>query len=73
MRKFFEAIQYLFEEILFVPFNAMRSWESWWAANIMSWLLLLTGFVAIVYWILQLKKADAAGKEDKDCTAHSFL
>lgn len=73
MRGFFEGIQYLCEEILFVPFHLLRSWENWWGANIVNWLLLITGLVAIVYWILQLKKFDAAGEEDKDINAHSFL
>ena len=73
MRDFFEAIQYLFEEILFIPFNALRALDSWWLANVVSWLLIIAGIVAVVYWILQLKKFNESGEEDKSITAHSFL
>ncbi|MCB0374957.1 MAG: uracil phosphoribosyltransferase [Sinomicrobium sp.] len=73
MRDFFEAIQYLFEEILFIPFQALRFLDSWWAANIVNWLLFVAGFAAMVYWILQLKKFDDNNEEDKSVTAHSFL
>ena len=73
MRDFFEGIQYLFEEILFLPYEALRFLESWWASNIVNWLLLIIGFVAAVYWILQLKKYDDNNEEDKSITSHSFL
>lgn len=73
MKDFFEGIQYLFEEILFIPFNALRFTENWWASNIVSWLLAITGFIAMIYWILQLKKFDDREEEDKSITAHSFL
>ncbi|MEM9687136.1 MAG: uracil phosphoribosyltransferase [Bacteroidota bacterium] len=73
MRDFFECIQYLFEEILFVPFDAFRFLENWWAANMLNWVLAIIGLIAITYWTLQLKKFDDRGEEDKDVTAHSFL
>lgn len=73
MRDFFEAIQYLFEEILFIPFNALRFLDSWWVSNIISCIFLLSGFAAMIYWILQLKKFDDNNEEDKSITAHSFL
>jgi Family of unknown function (DUF6341) len=73
MKDFFEGIQYLFEEFLFIPFDALRSLDNWWGANIVNWLLAIMGFSAMVYWILQLKKFDARGEEDKSITAHSYL
>lgn len=73
MRDFFEGIQYLCEEILFVPFDAFRFLESWWASNMLNWVLAIIGLVAATYWTLQLKKFDDRGEEDKDVTAHSFL
>ena len=73
MKDFFEGIQYLFEEILFIPFEALRFLESWWASNMVNWLLAVTGLAAMVYWILQLKKFDDNKEEDKSITAHSFL
>ena len=58
MKDFFYAIQDLFVNVLFAPFDALRALEldSWWAANIVSWVLLLIGCVAFTYWMLQLKK-----------------
>ncbi len=57
MKDFFYAIQDLFVNVLFAPFDALRSLElqSWWAANIMSWILLITGCLAFIYWMRQLK------------------
>lgn len=54
---FWEGIASLFENVLFTPYNALRSIEldSWLLANIVSWMLLLTGAVAFIYWMLKLK------------------
>ncbi|WP_166960028.1 DUF6341 family protein [Yeosuana marina] len=58
MKDFFYAIQDLFVNVLFAPFDALRSLEldSWWAANFMSWIFILIGCAAFTYWMLQLKK-----------------
>lgn len=73
MKAFFEGIQSLFEDILFIPFNTLRVLEldNWWAANIVSWILTIIGIVAFIYWMLQLRKF--ASEEDKSITAHSYL
>jgi len=73
MKDFFEGIQYLFEEILFAPFQALRFIDNWWVANIINWLFAIVGLVAIVYWTLQLKKFNDNNEENKDITAHSYL
>ncbi len=73
MKDFFEGIQYLFEEILFAPFQALRFMDNWWGANIINWLFAIVGLVAIVYWTLQLKKFNDNNEENKDITAHSYL
>ena len=73
MKDFFEGIQYLFEEILFTPFQALRFMDNWWVANIINWLFAIVGLVAIVYWTLQLKKFNDNNEENKDITAHSYL
>ena len=54
----FEGIQSLFEDVLFMPYDALRAMEldNWWMANIMSWILMTIGFVAFIYWMGQLKK-----------------
>lgn len=75
MKDFFYAIQDLFVDVLFVPFDALRALEleNWWLANIMSWIFIVIGVVAFVYWMLQLKSFNDNNEEDKSVTAHSFL
>jgi hypothetical protein len=75
MKDFFYAIQDLFVNVLFAPFDALRSLElqNWWSANIMSWIFIIIGIVAFVYWMLQLKKYNDNGEEDKSITSHSYL
>ena len=75
MKDFFYAIQDLFVDILFAPFDALRALQldNWWAANIVSWILTVIGLVAFVYWMLQLKKFDDNNEEDKSITSHSYL
>ena len=75
MKAFFKAIAWLFEEILFLPYNFLRQLEnsSWTLANSVNWLFILIGFSALIYWILQLNLFDNNGEEDKDPSANSFL
>lgn len=75
MKAFYEAIAYLFQEILFIPLNFLRELEltSWFLANGINWVFLIVGFVAAFYWIGQLKKFSDSGEEDTDSTSHSFL
>ena len=75
MKAFFEGIAWLFEEILFLPYNILRELEqtSWLLANSVNWIFLIIGFSALIYWVLQLNLFDKNGEEDKDPSAHSFL
>lgn len=75
MKDFFYAIQDLFVDTLFAPFDALRALEleSWVGANVISWIFLLIGSVAFVYWMLQLKKFNDNGEEDKSISSHSYL
>ena len=75
MKKIFEGIAWLFEEILFLPFSLLREFEltHWTLANTINWMFLIVGFAAMIYWILQLNLFDKNGEEDKDPSAHSFL
>ncbi|MDA0200511.1 MAG: uracil phosphoribosyltransferase [Bacteroidetes bacterium] len=75
MKKIFEAVASLFEEIFFLPFQLLTQLEpfSWWLSNGMSFIFLSIGFVAATYWIRQLRKFDKSGEENKDPSAHSFL
>lgn len=73
MKAIFEAIEDLFVNVLFSPYDMFRFMESWWASNIVNWLLAIIGMVAFVYWMLELKKYNANGEEDKSITSHSYL
>jgi len=75
MKDFFYAIQDLFVDVLFVPFDALRSIEldNWWFANIVSWILVIIGIVAFVYWMIQLKGFDEDNEDDMSISAHSYL
>ncbi|HSP82357.1 MAG TPA: hypothetical protein VLN72_01350, partial [Gillisia sp.] len=75
MKDFFEGIAWLFEEILFLPFNLLRELElsSWFLANILNWVFVIIAFAAFIFWMLQLKKFNDNDDENRDPTAHSFL
>ncbi|WP_026754299.1 hypothetical protein [Sediminibacter sp. Hel_I_10] len=75
MKDFFYAIQDLFVDVLFAPYDALRALEldNWWAANFASWLFIIVGIVAFVYWMLQLKKYNDNDEENKSITSHSYL
>ena len=74
-KNFWEAIADLFENVLFAPLNALAKLEleNWWAANFVSWIFIVIGLVAFVYWMGQLKKFNANNEEDKSVTSHSYL
>jgi hypothetical protein len=75
MKEIFEGIAWLFEKVLFIPYNLLRELEltSWFAANFMNWIFIVVGFAAFIYWMMQLKKYNDNNEEDRDPTAHSFL
>ena len=73
MKAIFEGIEDLFVNVLFVPYDFFRFLESWWSANVLSWIFILIGGAAFVYWMLQLRKFDKSGEEENDLSAHSFL
>ncbi|MDA0794110.1 MAG: uracil phosphoribosyltransferase [Bacteroidetes bacterium] len=75
MKAFFEGIAWLFEEILFLPYEVLRELEltSWTLANSVNWIFLIVGFSAMLYWVVKLNIFEKSGEEDKDPSAHSFL
>lgn len=75
MKDFFYGIEDLFVNVLFAPLDALRMLEldNWWSANFISWIFILIGFVAFVYWMNELKKYNANGEEDKSISSHSYL
>lgn len=75
MKSFFEAIQSLFVDFLFLPFDALRELEltNWWAANTFNWILIIICCVAMMYWLKQLNIFKNNNEDDDNTTAHSFL
>lgn len=74
-RGFFEGIGDLFVNVLFAPLDALRELEltSWFLANGVNWLFMLIGFIAMLYWLKQIKKYNDAGTEDRSSTSHTYL
>jgi uncharacterized membrane protein len=74
MKAFFEGIQSLFVDFLFVPLG-LRSLvlSSGFGANFINWIFMAICASAMVYWILQLREHKANDDEYQDTTAHSFL
>ena len=72
---FFYSIAWLFQEVLFFPFDLLRNiqYDSWYIANIVSWTFIIIGIAGAVYWIKKLKEFDNKNEEDMDITSHSFL
>ena len=52
----FKAIADFCQNVLFVPFDNIRSMDNWWVQNTVSWLLVLIGFIGFFCWIGELKK-----------------
>ena len=70
----FEAIEFLFVEILFAPFDFIRlDISNWFIQNGINFTFMLVISSALIYWTLELVKYDKKGDEKKDVTAHSFL
>ena len=75
MTTFFKAIEDLFVNYLFTPLDFLRNLQldSWFEANMVNWLFLTIGLIAMIYWMKQLKKFNDRKEERKDVTGHSFL
>lgn len=69
----FKAIEILFVDYLFMPYDVLREMENWWAANILNWLFMIIGAAAMVYWMIQLKGFSESGEENKEVSAHSYI
>ena len=73
MTSIFYAIAALFENVLFIPYNLLRSMDSWWLSNAINCLFILVGLAAGAYWMNELKKYKVANDDDTSNSAHSFL
>ncbi|MDP2067657.1 MAG: hypothetical protein Q8K04_01710 [Lutibacter sp.] len=59
----FKAIGEFCQNVLFVPYNSIRAMDNWWLQNIVSWIFVVILFIALFYWLGQLKKYKKAGNE----------
>ncbi|MBL6591783.1 MAG: uracil phosphoribosyltransferase [Flavobacteriaceae bacterium] len=74
MKELFEAIEFLFVEILFFPFDFIRlDITSWIFQNAINFSFILVISAALVYWTLELVKYDKKDGKETEFTAHSFL
>jgi len=75
MNSLFRAIEDLFVNLLFSPFDALRelAYDSWAMSNILNWIFFAIGSVAFIYWMMELKKYNDNDEEDKSVTSHSYL
>ena len=74
MKEFFEAIEFLFVEILFFPFDFIRlDITSWIFQNSINFSFIFVISAALVYWTLELVKYDKREGKETEVTAHSFL
>lgn len=47
----------------FAPLDSIRFMESWWIQNAVNWIFIAIGFIALTYWLGQLKKFKKEGTE----------
>lgn len=74
MKELFEAIEFLFVEILFFPFDFIRlDITSWIFQNAINFGFIFVISAALVYWTLELVKYDKREGKETEVTAHSFL
>jgi len=59
----FKAIGDFFTNVLFAPYHEIRSMDNWWAQNTVSWIFIIITFVAMFYWIGEIRKYKKAGNE----------
>ncbi|MBS3992870.1 MAG: uracil phosphoribosyltransferase [Bacteroidetes bacterium] len=56
VKSIFSAIEYFFTEVLFYPFDAIRSLDNWWIQNTVSGIFIIIALIATAYWLNQLTK-----------------
>jgi hypothetical protein len=59
----FKLIADFCTNVLFVPYNAFRSIDSWWPSNIVNAIFISIGAILFIYWLTQLQKFQRAGTE----------
>jgi len=59
----FKAIGDFFTNVLFSPFNSIRSMDNWWLQSTISWIFIVIAFIAFLYWMGEIRKYKKAGNE----------
>ena len=59
----FRAIGDFFTNILFYPFEALRFMDNWWLQTTVSWIFIALTFVALFYWLGELRKHKQSEEE----------
>lgn len=59
----FKAIGDFFTNVLFVPYDGLRAMDNWWLQSSISWVFILIAFIALFYWIGEIRKFKKSGNE----------
>lgn len=59
----FKAIGEFCQNVLFAPYNKISTLDNWWVQNMVSWIFVVILFIALFYWLGQLKNYKKAGNE----------
>ncbi len=59
----FKAIGDFFTNVVFTPFDALRSMDNWWLQSTLSWVFIIITGIAVMYWIGEIRKYKKAGNE----------
>ena len=60
---FFRALAEFFTQVLFAPYDAIRSIDGWWASNLLNSFFFIITSALFIYWLVQLQKFKKAGTE----------
>ena len=74
MKEFFELIEFLFVDILFLPFDLIRlDISNWFLQTAINFSFMLIISAALIYWTLELVNYDKNEGKETEVTPHSFL
>lgn len=70
LKDFFQFIAWLFEDVLFVPLDALRHLElsTWWGANFFNFIFIIIAAAAFIFWLTKLK--EYSDDEQKEADKH---
>ena len=60
---FFRALADFFSDLLFVPYDYLRSIDGWWTSNFFNTILFVITAGLFIYWLGQLQKFRKANTE----------